>query len=510
MCTNQRWMTSRYSRHKFLVKCGKCEACLQEKAASRSTRIRNHSISDSSYLPLFVTLTYDRSSCPYVLYDDVVNKVVDLPIYRDHFVRRVRCHDGAYHLKRRYNRVVLGELSYPDYGQIIKDQFQNTRTFLPYLKHRKLKIGVCYFKDIQDFHKRLRINLSRKYNYNEKYSFYQCTEYGENTVRPHVHILLFIRPCDEALFKQAIVESWPFADRNRTKNYIEFCHDDAAGYVSAYVNCGGDFPTFLADNFKPKYSHSKYFGHGLESFSLPQILQKVESRDLRYLARTVRDGVRQELSLPIPKYVVNRWFPLFKGYSRLTRDEVYFVLSNGLGYADLQRYQGNRSLISFVDSTFSDFDGVQWYHRVFYDIRHWYFDSRNLDLSSDDVHRFGVRLRHAFENYNRITGRNRFDYAIDYINAWSVYKNTCYRILMEDDTLNVAFKYDNIKDLYDNPSISPDLYDFIMRSRVIPISDPNEFPQVVNKTIRLTKSYHSYLKTRKVNNSVLSQINDCV
>ena len=56
MCTNSRFIWNPYARKKILVKCGKCDACKQEKALARSTRIRNNVTSGT--IALFITLTY--------------------------------------------------------------------------------------------------------------------------------------------------------------------------------------------------------------------------------------------------------------------------------------------------------------------------------------------------------------------------------------------------------------------------------------------------------------------
>ena len=64
MCTHKRYVLNPYIHKRILVDCGKCEACQQEKAIMRTNRIRNEY--DDNHIMLFATLTYDRSSCPFV------------------------------------------------------------------------------------------------------------------------------------------------------------------------------------------------------------------------------------------------------------------------------------------------------------------------------------------------------------------------------------------------------------------------------------------------------------
>ena len=59
MCTNAHYVTNVYTGKRLLVRCGKCEACQQEKATARSNRIRNN-LKDG-YIALFSTHTYSNN-----------------------------------------------------------------------------------------------------------------------------------------------------------------------------------------------------------------------------------------------------------------------------------------------------------------------------------------------------------------------------------------------------------------------------------------------------------------
>ena len=85
MCINKRWIINEYTRKRILVKCGKCEACMVEKAHHRAGRIKNNVYKDE--VSLFCTLTYANECLPYVKVEDLNNKVTHLPVYRDSVVR---------------------------------------------------------------------------------------------------------------------------------------------------------------------------------------------------------------------------------------------------------------------------------------------------------------------------------------------------------------------------------------------------------------------------------------
>lgn len=209
MCVNQRLVYSRFLRYPIYVKCGHCPACLQEKAANRVRRIRNTVTDDM--VQFMVTLTYARGMSPYVLRDEAYEFSKGLrdtlDVYRDCSVRKVRNPRfvGDYNQSYRFTkeRVVLDTIDYVEDSSLI-----HTKD----LKFEVGKIGVCYYKDYQHFIARLRLNLKRHFGYEGKLFVYACSEYGSKSLRPHFHLLFFVEKSIQASFKNAVVESWPYAN----------------------------------------------------------------------------------------------------------------------------------------------------------------------------------------------------------------------------------------------------------------------------------------------------------
>ena len=316
---------------------------------------------------------------------DVRNQLDTLPVYRDASVRRKR-------LGSDYDTQFV-----VDNNQVILDEFwlhslwpSVSNNLAPELNKKRGCIGVCYYKDLQDFFKRLRQNLIRHYGYDGKFTSFSCSEYGGHSFRPHFHSLIFIPKSAESTFRSAIVESWPFADKHRTAKFIEVARD-CASYVSSYVNGGSCVHSLLAlPMFKQKHSYSKAFGLGVDCFNLASLLEKVKSGDLRYYSKVVKNGQTTIGAFPIPKYVVNRFFPRFKGFSRLSPDEVL----------DVVRDPENYSLYKFREG---------------------------LDITKDDFCKFKTRLNNAFDYYRSQTGNNRIDYSFDYSRIWTIYKSVVLR-----------------------------------------------------------------------------------
>ena len=308
MCTNTRLVHNRFTGKMIRVACGKCPACLQMKAALRANRIRANY--KDGQIALFVTLTYDNIFVPYIKRAELGSD--RLNIYRDCTVRYYR---GKMFVKD--SPCILDTFELPKYVDFygLKD-----------LRGKHGCIGVIFVKDVQDFIKRLRINYQRTYGNQLNLSYFACHEYGGRGYRPHSHLLLYIRQDDEEKVKQCVSSSWSYDCRNPKRLRIEVARN-AASYVASYVNSGDNFPSLLQTDFIRQRCHfSQSFGVGLPCFSLTEVLKKAYRGDLSYSRRIVKDGVAQLDSVPLPQYVINRYFPKFKGFTRFTDSQNLILL----------------------------------------------------------------------------------------------------------------------------------------------------------------------------------------
>lgn len=407
MCLQPSYVYNKYINRYILSDCGHCDSCKQKKASARANRIR-YNASDST-VALFFTLTYQTSDVPYIDLRDY-NISLSSPTVISSIPVKTK------------SRGILGIL---DEDIIIdnKDLYSKTPTRLRTLTDFPSGcVGVCWYPDIQNFFKRLRINLSRHYNYEKKFSYFSCSEYGGKTLRPHFHGLLFVEPQDVQVVTAAIVESWPYADSYRTEKFIEIARD-CAGYVASYVNGNSFVSRTLSDSsFRQKHSYSQGFGMSPSSFTLKRILDGIERGDLSFDSKTSSNGVTSDVHLPIPKYVISRFFPKFKGFSRLPVDALPIIIVHP--------------------------EKLRGYGRI-------------IGYEVEDYHKIQVMLDNSFARYHALTGKNRYDYAIDYLAVWRVYFCTCEKILHQDvksvdeyslfyetfavhslETLNVSLGYD--------------------------------------------------------------------
>lgn len=487
MCTNTKIIYNKYIRKHLRVGCGKCEACLQQKADARANRIRYNL--KPGEICLMVTLTYKNDYIPYIdLRGLQLGININVPVFRssDCFSARV---SGDYVFKDKSTGKVEHLFDIPVFNYNPNDLKTGLLRNLNGMPH--YMVGVCYYKDAQDFMKRLRINLQRKYHYYEKFTYYCCSEYGGSSHRPHFHMLFFIKPEYEATFRRCIVESWKYADKYRTLRGIEIARD-CASYVSSYVNSNSSLcEGFSKGCVMQKHSYSKHFGMGFYSFSLNEILSKKQRGDMSFCRQPSAYRLSEPFAFPIPKYVINRYFPKFKGYSRFSDDTLFRLISGFVNFATIA------------------FTSIENYEKEIFKFPPPVFDiqnSRFVPTFNDDsriIRSIVVSLSNSFKRYHFLTGRSLFDYARDFIDVWKCHMFTCERLLHQQVTCPVEYTrfYDEFH--FKDESL---LFDTLMEFDCsVPIClDPNLYPYRVEHTFRLSEKYRKYTKQRKVTNYIMS------
>lgn len=496
MCVNKHYIVNRIGKS-VLVPCGTCPACLQTKAIQRANKIRSNFPDAGSSSPLsalFVTLTYANDYVPYIRPSEIDSADIctvsshlesyynnisrsfdgmeyrDVNIYRDKTSRYVRVSSGRstnYNFRKKSfnNSQILSTVPVSNADYIASIPLLHG--VMSKRGQQSDKVGVLYYKDVQDFVKRLRSNLAYK-GYDKYFSVYCCSEYGPRTCRPHFHLLIFCPLSDYKLFSSSIVQAWPYDDGNRTRKNIEIARN-VASYVSSYVNCSSFVPPLFNNSrcFKPKASASQGFGLSIECYSLGKVFEAYRRGDLsadvwRYKQKSL--VVERVL---LPQYVLNRYAPKIKGYSRLSVDALQSICRNPY------------SLISY-----------------------------GYSLNYDDYD-YKVNISRIFNACNRFlsAGYTQEDFVDFYSHVWSLRFSQLYKQeLTELDCINANYyAYDNIAD-YFNGIVRSESFDvFGLTTDFVPSTiDPNEFPKARALTLKLEKFYFAYSKDKEVRNIVLS------
>lgn len=507
MCTHKTKVFNKYNGKYLYVSCGRCPACQQEKANRRAARIRANR--SPGKMALFVHLTYLNECVPYILKSDLESRPDDIPVYRDYDRRwsRVSGRKRSYLLRyyRQHDEVDRLDLINKDGSSQLDNYDSNTLTKnLKDLKntyHRRPttlpmsgKIGIIYYPDVQNFIKKLRINLKRLYDIpSDSFSVYISSEYGEDGYRPHFHLLVFFDKALETQFRDSILKSWTYAFRNITSRRLERAID-ASKYCASYVNKPSDFPPVLsARAFKAKSSHSMGFGFSLPAFKLDEVLRKVREGSLKYVRTSYINGSPVKCDVPYPSYVICGYFPKFKGFFRLADSEIH----------QLGRYSYQQTRIQEQDPFTKEWtiesisqDNIdKSFHDVVFSLLAY---SDRLEYTADDVIDVATYIHHKAQQCNM----SIYDYLIAWTDVHRCYRSTLYRNLLEDRDLVSQWQcYNNIEDYFTGlvRNDSLDFLMFLMPNDYVYEVDPNNFFENVALTGLLEEQFSKYVKVRKIN-----------
>lgn len=471
MCTNQKKIYNASRRMFMFVKCGHCPACQMENAKARFRRIKNAYVDGE--MVLFVTLTYTPEFLPYIRPSELKEDMSFLNIYRDYDVRKVRKNSDYEQAYQKINR--FSPISKIDCFE--QKLFYNGEK-LPLARGSHGKIGVIYFKDLQDFCKRLERNLFRHYGIvGSDYKMYKVSEYGETYFRPHFHLLVHIKSEDFSKFYEAIRASWPY-DNQGLDRQIEVARN-ATSYVSKYLCRGSDFPKFFENRcFRPKCSFSKGYGFGNKAFTLPRLLDAIDKGFVGFTASLHTDAGQTDVNLLYPKYFVDRYFIKFKRYSVIDDDTFFQLLQCPRTIDAYGQYFG-------------------------YTVRYVRGQVR------DDFEIFKNQLRLRFFRFcseSGLVGRPEDlipIFAYYYRKVWSVYNSNILKGNFENASrlgISQLELYDNLDEVLEFGFSHP-LMDGVSDC----VTDPNLFRSVMAKTAKLENDYITHQKRKKVNSAIYQE-----
>lgn len=537
MCIQSRILYNRWIDDYMRIDCGHCPSCQQIKAQRITQRIRD---TKADYLiPLFVTLTYAPAYLPYIVREEISVKQPFLNIYRDATCRYVRVSNRrtkyGLSLHRSFKTVVLDSVSVDYLSRGAFSQF-DLGAVLSNMQSAKGSndncYGVIYYKDLQDFFKRLKIDLLRNYGYDTSHDYisFQCAEYGPSTFRPHFHFLLWCPLRFEEAVRRSICKNWPFADRSRTAEYIEIARD-AASYVSSYCNRPADFPSFLAQRpFRPRHSFSKMLGFNNDLFSLSTVNKMVERGSFEIHREIVDEsGCKLAVAVSLPKYVINRYYPKIKGFANLYANTdcdgfriiAKYFLQDIVGYmdyiSDLQETEEDFWFGTTCDtSSDGDLLSVGEIHEESADLSTLntilFFKNNIPIVVREDYRENFLRLYNAYLRNNELLEYpiTYDDYLLQYYRVWKTWSFTQLRLwyshMTDFETIAESYEYPEIsKSALNDYLLSHGFESAILRNMICCLpSDVNKHPLRVQSTIQKEFQFAKKVKQRKVINSVMS------
>lgn len=447
--------------------CGRCPSCLQKKANRLTNRIINST--EPGEVIYFATLTYSNDNVPFFLLDELNTSTDVLTIYRE--------------------GVALDNISV---APVFKKELTN---FHP-LNNDILsfnRVGVAYYKDVQDFIKRFKEYFQYHFGPRE-FKYFICSEYGGESQRPHFHLLFWDSRKEFDKYREAFFASWQFHDMSKLDPERTFeVARNVASYVASYVNCASYVSPFLRSHFPTKHSFSRSVGVGFSDFKGPHLVDIIERNGyFEYCYKTSKQGVPVLAVLQIPAYALSRYFPKFKGHNRLDSNSLALCASQPARLISFIRQLGFRPLGTRPDGL-------------------------------DDLHLARTALTNASKRLCNELG-------YEYNNAWQAYYGWLYTraiALYGKTTLKYFYtnpdrieleSYDNISEIkgYANvkfhntdtvavPKVSNESLEALVNAQSNVELDCNNFQSVRRTDAALTDLFNQKDKSKKVTNFILSQ-----
>lgn len=255
MCLNPQVILNPYNHSFYEVPCRHCLDCLLDKSALYARMLLGYKHFNSKQM-LFVSLSYDNSHVPYLRFSDIKNffDFGTVPtVHRDHDEYVFKSH-GKWKVKNKFNTETyfrfpskLKESDCSSLPPLVKTHRGNNITYFPD------RIGVLDNYDVQKLFKCLRHHI--------KFTYYVVGEYGENTFRPHWHILFYISK-DDSLFKlkSLIRRYWRKCSPANIK-LLSYSHVEK--YLTMYVTKVANLPSSLFHLQKSFAFYSREVGRSL-------------------------------------------------------------------------------------------------------------------------------------------------------------------------------------------------------------------------------------------------------
>lgn len=532
MCTNKRWIINKYTGDKVLVSCGSCPSCLQEKACKVATNIRRHG--KEGELCLFCTFTYTNDFVPFIDKNDRLyffwrdgKLLPHLAIWRNaDVVRSYNRHNKRYNERIEYRRHIVDFLPCVDvdcsemkynhkfvennqyipitdlcyYGDnrfsVVSDICSSLTQKLPFLQDKYGNVpfdfvGVSYYRDIQNFVKRLYQFLKRVFNYDtSKLSMFLCSEYGSDKKRPHFHALFWFPSQDYKLAKLAITSCWSYCNDYQRRYKLCEVAKSPSRYVASYLSKSVGLPSFFETKwFKPRHSTSRNFNTSNKNFQFETIKKCFLNRDLRVSWDITREGGKLErVTLPLPRYVISKFFPKCSGFGRLTYSEVLQCCTVPTRFREL--FERNENYLQ------------ERYLLLINKASHPNIKDSDLQFMFYKYEKFFIRLRKIAYGL----GMSIHDYLIMHKDIWTLWYSQRLKILHDSvHSVSEYFTgfYDNILDFFTG-SVRCDFLDGLMFECTCFILDPNKFPRNIADTAYYSGLYHRLNHQKMVSDFFLS------
>ena len=292
-CENPKHIINPYTGESMYVPCGKCHTCRTSRSFRWVSRIEQERLCWP--YSIFFTLTYNEKFVP-SLYNDG---------------------EGNY-LSNDYSLALTDDE--------IRTCDVKSRNYISRLD----KLRILNVNDSKNFFKRLRYQISEAWKKEKgclpcpSFRYVMCGEYGETTLRPHMHGILFFKEkfiLDYA--EELLNRAWSVYHRNdctyESFGSVEFepIASNASSYVAQYVNCFSNLPEVLTlPKVRPFFVSSRRPPIGSLFYSDEKI-QKIFDKGLVEVRLPSENGEGFTSAALLPSFK-DRLFPKCLRYNSLT------------------------------------------------------------------------------------------------------------------------------------------------------------------------------------------------
>lgn len=283
-CENPRYITSPHTGDTVLCHCGKCNTCADTRAKRWINRLDQES--KSHRFTYMVTLTYNEDTIPAYYFDDEDPNYISLN--RDPSVR-IPLQELIDLCKDEYGEYLEYELAY------LRDRLVHPRG-----------LPAVYTKDISNFMKRLnKITHDKITSHYENYRYFCAHEYGANTYREHVHLLIWFDDREIAKrFDEVLRQAWTFGYTDCSMVYS----DGGNSYVAQYLNKPLHLPSFYSHkDLRQRAQFSKFPSIGSFQYHDEEIREILYRKPLYDITRNPRTG--EYSAVPKSLAFKDRFFP---------------------------------------------------------------------------------------------------------------------------------------------------------------------------------------------------------
>lgn len=350
-CLHPQRVWNKYISEFIYAPCGTCPVCLRRKSSNWTQRLIQERYSWKYCV--FFTLTYSPDNVPTLKMDE----------------RKTYLYD-------------LSHVHYSEQGDVLidlNDEYRkmDNETLLKCEKWINRLDGSIHYLSVGDgqrFIKRLRINLKRKIDgiikeqkeqgikvlesaKDSGIRYFLIGEYGETTLRPHMHGLLFFNnELTASYIQDLIVQSWKFGNTDSS-----FVSSHNASYVSGYVNSSANLPPILLHKrIRPFALFSKHPFIGSLCHSSKEVKKIFFSASPDHVIFNHEKSAFE--NVPLWRSYINKLYPKISGFSKFSHSDRVNIYR---AYERYEKLTDNPNYLQFRDWLIYGFKG--WYKPSLYD-----------------------------------------------------------------------------------------------------------------------------------------------